>query len=228
LSWVKRTRRLRLSCFPEVCRLRACRLRSAAVRPRRLAPAPPVWSFRRRRAVPRPPSRLRLPSPGPSFVRLRRRAALAPVRPVGRSRSPQRASPPRAFVPPSHAIVVGVFFGPSYFKQKASRPRSANSANVGIARSRDRLLAGLTHRHCAEGSTGRLSRLVRRHARRYPSQSMTIKRARDTSECDAGGDAEQTPEQQAGERHHHDEPVRQRGRNLAVGFRREGRANQMR
>jgi hypothetical protein len=57
---------------------------------------------------------------------------------------------------------------------------------------------------------------------------MCLLMARDTSKGDAGGNAKQCPEQQARERYHDDEPVRQRGRNLAVGFRRKGRADQMR
>src|SRR5712664_1594822 len=58
-------------------------------------------------------------------------------------------------------------------------------------------------------------------------QSLCL-RSRDTSERNAGGAGEQSPAQQASERYHYDEPARQRGRNLAVGFRRKGRADQMR
>ena len=63
---------------------------------------------------------------------------------------------------------------------------------------------------------------------RSNADTPTLSTSRDTSERNAGGNAEQTPEQQASEGYHHDEPVRQRGRNLAVGFRRKRRADQMR
>ena len=54
------------------------------------------------------------------------------------------------------------------------------------------------------------------------------RRARDAGECDAGRDAQQRPEQQAGQRHHDDKSVGKRRGNLAVGFRRKGRSDQMR